>query len=163
MALDTVWDTAESLLASLNAYRLNFPEVSISNIDSRTSEPTLIWVASKEGVIIQTWSIPLKLFQSTWGQVRHTSYQGHESRLDIERRILALKSKPLDDLRTRSGSVKSSSLLVSFLYTLMRDHLTPGEVEAILQEEVEKYAGKEMEYSNGWLANYAKDIARRLV
>jgi hypothetical protein len=114
-----------------------------------------------EGMVIQTWSIPLRLFESTLSKVQTPCYQVEYR--DVESRILALKLKPLKDLRTRSGSVKSSSSLVSFLYTLMRDHLTPGEVEAILQEEVEAYAGKEVEYSNGWLANYAKDIAQRLV
>jgi hypothetical protein len=161
MAFDTVWDTAESLLASLNAYRRGNSQKSITSADHRVPEPTLVWVASMEGMVIQTWSIPLRLFESTLSNVQTPCYQVEYR--DVERRILALKLKPLKDLRTRSGSVKSSSPLVSFLYTLMRDHLTPGEVEAILQEEVETYAGKEVEYSNGWLANYAKDIAQRLV
>jgi len=162
MAVDTVWDTAQGLLTSLNAYQSVRPEVSIGYADGRVPEPTLTWVASEEGAIRQTWSIPLRLFESTLSMVRDRSSQ--ESRKELWNRIQALKNNPIRvlDLRARSGSVRSSDPLVSFLYTLMRDHMTPGEVEAILQEDVEKCAGKEVEYSNGWLANYAKDLAKRL-
>jgi hypothetical protein len=36
-----------------------------------------------------------------------------------------------EDLRVRSGSVNIKSRLVSFLYDLLRDHLTPGVVEEL--------------------------------
>lgn len=162
MAVDTVWDTAQSLLTSLNAYRLTYPEISVMYADGRVPEPTLTWVALEDEMVRQTWSIPLRLFEATLSKVQARSSQ--EERKDLWRRIQALKANPIQvpDLRTRSGSVRSSDPLVSFLYTLMRDHMTPGEVEAILQEEVEKYAGKEVEYSNGWLATYSKDLAQRL-
>ncbi len=65
-------------------------------------------------------------------------------------------------LRERSGEVTSPDKLVSFLYTLMRDHLPAGVVEKILVEDVERCAGKTIEYSNGYLASYAQDVANRL-
>ena len=62
-------------------------------------------------------------------------------------------------LRQRSSSVNSDNKLVEFLYILMRDHLPAGKVEGIMIDHV---TGGENNYTNGWLATYAKDIARRL-
>ena len=64
-------------------------------------------------------------------------------------------------LRERSGSVNSKDPLVSFFYTLMRDHLTPGVIEGIISDIEEKVLNQEVLYTNGWLANYAKDIVER--
>jgi hypothetical protein len=58
----------------------------------------------------------------------------------------------------RSGEVTDWSPLVSFLYELMRDYVPPGVVEGILDDR-----GRiETTFTNGWLANYAKDVAERL-
>lgn len=62
-------------------------------------------------------------------------------------------------LRERSGEVNDDSKLVSFLYELMRGHVTPGVVEEAMGQ-VEPYT--EVRYSNGYLANYAQDLAHRL-
>jgi hypothetical protein len=64
-------------------------------------------------------------------------------------------------LRDRSGSVDSSDPLVSFLYILMRDHLPIGEIESIMKDHVYKKS-KDCQFTNGWLAEYAKDMAKRL-
>jgi hypothetical protein len=61
-------------------------------------------------------------------------------------------------LKNRSGSVTYSSKLVSFLYGLLRDHLPAGSVE----ELVEDSQVSEVTYTNGWLAQYAQDVADRL-
>ncbi len=61
-------------------------------------------------------------------------------------------------MRDRSGRVDIDSRLVSFLYELMRDHLTPGQVEEIAKNSQES----KVEYTNGWLARYAADLATRL-
>lgn len=63
------------------------------------------------------------------------------------------------ELRERSGSVLIDSRLVSFLYQLMRDHVTPGIVEEILNESIPE---PNVLYTNGWLAKYAEDVANRL-
>lgn len=63
-----------------------------------------------------------------------------------------------DKLRARSGTVQIESKLVSFLYDLMRDHLPAGVVEKLVQDSQEP----NVTYTNGWLANYAKDLAERL-
>ena len=64
-------------------------------------------------------------------------------------------------LRERSGAVTDDRALVSFLYELMRDHVTPGDVESLVRT-VESEDGPECLFSNGWLAQYAKDLADRL-
>lgn len=63
-----------------------------------------------------------------------------------------------DQLRERSGSVTVNSKLVSFLYELMRDHVPQG----ILEKLVIESQTSEVKYTNGWLASYAADIAKRL-
>lgn len=61
-------------------------------------------------------------------------------------------------LRERSGSVDINSKLVSFLYQLMRDHLSAGVIEEIVRESEDP----DVAYTNGWLAKYAEDLANRL-
>ncbi len=63
-------------------------------------------------------------------------------------------------MRERSGEVDSNDPLVAFLYVLMRDHLTPGNVEQIMLGHV---TGNESQFTNGWLATYAADVAARLM
>ena len=64
-------------------------------------------------------------------------------------------------LRGRSGSVDSTDPLVSFLYILLRDHLPAGSVEAIMQQHVEAES-QQTQFTNGYIASYAKDLATRL-
>jgi len=64
-----------------------------------------------------------------------------------------------DALRKRSGTVQINSRLVSFLYDLMRDHLSVGEVESLIREAEDE---PDITYTNGWLALYAQDLANRL-
>jgi hypothetical protein len=66
--------------------------------------------------------------------------------------------KRITELRERSGHVAIHDKLVSFLYELMRDHVPPGIIEAITNasEEIDVL------YTNGWLAKYAEDVAKRL-
>ncbi len=61
-------------------------------------------------------------------------------------------------LKNRSGNVTIRNKLVSFLYGLLRDHLPAGSVE----ELVEDSQVSEVTYTNGWLAEYAQDVANRL-
>jgi len=82
-------------------------------------------------------------------------------------------SDPPDDvysalLKERSGFVTSNDKLVDFFYVLMRDHVTPGNIEYIMiQVDKEKQMNDlkhvdKTSYTNGWLASYAKDIVERL-
>ena len=61
-------------------------------------------------------------------------------------------------MRIRSGKVTSDDRLVEFLYDLMICSLTPGAVETLMS----KNTGKQARYTNGWVAQYAKDVAKRL-
>ncbi len=63
-------------------------------------------------------------------------------------------------LRVRSGEVEHNNLFVSFFYELMRDHLTPGAVEKLVRSVLD--GGKDVTYTNGWLASYSIDIVERL-
>lgn len=66
-----------------------------------------------------------------------------------------------DAVRARSGAVDSSDPLVTFLYILLRDHLPAGTVEAIVDHATPKKRTVSR-FSNGWTAQHAIDIARRL-
>ena len=74
-----------------------------------------------------------------------------------------ITSKEINDaLRVRSGSIDIDGKLVDFLYTLMQDHLTIGTVEKLVRDaEINQTSGPN-QYSNGWLASYAQDLANRL-
>lgn len=65
-----------------------------------------------------------------------------------------------EGVRARSGEVMDDDPLVRFLYLLMRDHLSVGVVEGLAPapDEYEQVS----EYTNGWLATYAQDVAARL-
>lgn len=62
------------------------------------------------------------------------------------------------ELRERSGEFDSSDPLVSFLYELMRDRLPAGVVEQIVNQS----PPMRIQFTNGYLARYAQDIADRL-
>lgn len=66
-------------------------------------------------------------------------------------------------LREASGSVTDDRPLVAFLYHLLRDHLPAGRVAAIVNEATVVSTENVAEFTNGWLAEYAKDCAARLV
>lgn len=71
------------------------------------------------------------------------------------------RNNHMRDMRERSGVIDSTDPLVSFLYILMRDHLATGIIEEIMLNHVE-HGQSESHFTNGWLANYCKDIAARL-
>ena len=64
-------------------------------------------------------------------------------------------------LRERSGEVNSNEGMVSFLYILMRDYLPCGVVERLVRDHVD-FGEKDSEFCNGFLENYAKDLAERI-
>lgn len=64
-----------------------------------------------------------------------------------------------EELREASGKVSFEGRITSFLYVLMRDHLPAGTLEEIVRDS-EKC--DEFEYTNGWLAQYANNLAKRL-
>jgi len=67
--------------------------------------------------------------------------------------------RTMETIRKDSGEVYSDDRLVSFLYILMRDFLPAGEVEGILLSHCKD---SKSDFTNGWLANYAKNIAKYL-
>lgn len=72
--------------------------------------------------------------------------------------ISKIKDKGCRRMRRESGRVNSDSKLVEFFYLLLRDYLPAGEVEEIMN----KITGEETQYTNGWLAKLAENIATRL-
>jgi hypothetical protein len=67
-----------------------------------------------------------------------------------------------NELRKESGKVTSNDELVAFLYVLMRDHLPCGQVEQIIQDNILAQKEEKITFSNGYLANYAKNLANIL-
>jgi hypothetical protein len=63
-----------------------------------------------------------------------------------------------EGLRKRSGSVDGNRKIESFLYELTRDHVSVGVIETVLRSSKDSNC----EFSNGWLAEYAKDVSNRL-
>ena len=63
------------------------------------------------------------------------------------------------EMRKVSGEVNSNSKLVVFIYLLGRDYLPLGAIEEIVHK---LDYDDSTEFSNGWLANYAKNVADRL-
>jgi hypothetical protein len=64
-------------------------------------------------------------------------------------------------MRARSGEVNDRRFLVGFLYVLARDELPVGRIEE-LYDRFRPTEGVECMFTNGWLANWAKDMADRL-
>jgi hypothetical protein len=65
------------------------------------------------------------------------------------------------ELRKRSGTIKSKDKLVSFLYELMRDYVPTGTVERCVLNSTGPNSD-ECTFTNGYLAKYAIDVAKRL-
>ena len=84
--------------------------------------------------------------------------------------MIAVEHDPYEDtvtdyfnrtMRMKSGKYNSDDALISFLYILGRDHLPLGVIEEIMRKDVEAVAGEVM-YTNGWLAEWAEDVAARI-
>lgn len=58
-------------------------------------------------------------------------------------------------------SHRTESSLVAFLYVLLRDHVQPGDLEKIVQDD-EQSEGEYFVLTNGYLAQYAEELAMRL-
>lgn len=67
-------------------------------------------------------------------------------------------------LRDKSGSVDSDDPFVSLFYSLLREHVAPGVLEKLVREIEDQVAANKptTEYTNGWLARYAENLAIRL-
>ena len=73
--------------------------------------------------------------------------------------ILAAKT---ERLRQASGTVTDTDPLVCFLYLLARNEVPVGASESLLGEVEISSAGGDCVYTNGWVARWAQDAARRL-
>ena len=71
-------------------------------------------------------------------------------------------------MREASGGMKTKSLLVTFLYILLRDEVPAGKIERIMLQlsNAHDYSfaeHEETQLTNGWIGHYAEDIATRLL
>jgi hypothetical protein len=55
----------------------------------------------------------------------------------------------------------STDPLISLFYSLLRDHIQPSDLEALVREACDA-RGALTHFTNGWLADYAEDLALRL-
>lgn len=68
-----------------------------------------------------------------------------------------------EEVRIASGEFKSTDPLTLLFYLLMRDKLPAGEVEQIIMDMEKSLAKNEsVEYTNGWLAQYAFNLSSRI-
>ena len=67
----------------------------------------------------------------------------------------------MNNLRKKSGNVKSKDKLVAFLYELMRDYLPTVDVETLVLNNTGPNTDQFI-FTNGYLAKYAMDLAKRL-
>ncbi len=65
-------------------------------------------------------------------------------------------------LREDSGHIVYNDKLTDFLYELLRDHLSAGEVEQILIHVLQDHENCPVNFTNGWLAEYAHHVAEKL-
>ncbi len=73
-------------------------------------------------------------------------------------KLASFESQENDEIRERSGNFETSDdKLTSFLYELLRDHLQVSVIERLVRD-----ASSDTKYTNGWLARYAHDCAKRL-
>ena len=71
-------------------------------------------------------------------------------------------------MRKASGELTDERLLVGFLYMLMRDVATPGQIERIMLQLSNSHdfhtgTSEPLDLTNGWLGMYAQDVAERLI
>ena len=66
-----------------------------------------------------------------------------------------------EEMHVQSGRVVSDDRVVWQIYTLLRDHVQPGVIERLV-DDIESSDNKTATFTNGWLAHYAIDLARRL-
>lgn len=67
-----------------------------------------------------------------------------------------------EKMRARSGRVVSRDRLTSVIYELIRDHVPPSTLEKIVRDLDMAGVDGETLFTNGWLASYAEDMARRI-
>lgn len=70
-------------------------------------------------------------------------------------------AKAIKRMRKKSGSIDDNRLLVDFIYIIGRDYIPLGKIESIMLM-IDKGKKTKSEFSNGWLAEYAQDVAERL-
>lgn len=56
---------------------------------------------------------------------------------------------------------RTDSPLVAFLYDLLRDHVRPGDLERLVRD-AEQGQNKTFVLTNGYLGEYAEELAARL-
>ncbi len=65
------------------------------------------------------------------------------------------------EMRERSGRVVSVDPLVGLFYDLLRDHIKPSDLETLVRLAC-SHGSEVIVFTNGWLAQYASDMVRRL-
>jgi hypothetical protein len=68
------------------------------------------------------------------------------------------ESDPVLRMREESGTVKTDDKLVMFLYLLARDWVPTGTIDEIVDYKVPASGT----FTNGWLAQWAQDVVKRL-
>lgn len=65
------------------------------------------------------------------------------------------------ELQDKSGKVSTSDPLTVFIYLLLKDYMTTGEVEAVLEQMIGLFPGY-VKCNNGWMGLYAKNVKDKI-
>ena len=89
-----------------------------------------------------------------------------ESTVSAIKKVMAAKREAVEAeqnvaITAASGGYVYADSMVSFFYTLARDHLLPGKVEDLVRDVLAE-DDAEAHYCNGWLAEYATYVVKRL-
>jgi len=70
-------------------------------------------------------------------------------------------STSMKELRIRSGRVESDNKFVAFVYELLRDKVPATDIEECVLNSTGPGTDN-FQFTNGYLAEYAKDVVKRL-
>ena len=71
------------------------------------------------------------------------------------------KDISMKELRIRSGRVESDNKFVAFVYELLRDRVPLADIEECVINSTGPGTDN-FQFTNGYLAEYAKDVVKRL-
>lgn len=107
---------------------------------------TMEWIDHRN-VVFAYFDLPMRC--STCGSLYPPANEGQ---LDVE-------PTPVTRMRRESGLVNNDDRLVMFIYLLARDWVPTGTIDKIVDYEMPTGTAT---FTNGWLAQWAKDVVDRL-
>lgn len=108
---------------------------------------TMEWIDHRN-VVFSYFDLPMRC--STCGSLFPPANEGQ---------LEEVEDNPIWRMRRESGNIKTTSKLEMFLYLLARDWTPTGTIDKIVDYEIPANG----HFTNGWLAMWAQDVAKRLL